>query len=81
MCTCFIVSVKVKRKEMVLFNDALQTSHLWSYGVGNMVKDLSNSETENPLPPLLFLVSSKGSFIRTIPHTGLQLWNTAWNKK
>ena len=35
-----------------------------------MVKNHSDSERENPLPPhgLLFLINSKGSFICTIPH-------------
>ena len=34
------------------------------YGVGLMVKDYSDSERGNPLPPhgLLFLISSKGFF-------------------
>ena len=37
-----------------------------------MVKDHSDSERENPLLPLglLFLISSKGSFICIIPQTG-----------
>ena len=39
------------------------------YGVGHMVKDHSDSERGNPLPPyrLLFPINSKGSFICTIP--------------
>ena len=55
-----------------------------------MVKDHSDSERGNPLPPhgLLFLISSKGSFICTIPQTGqhiqwpllYQSWNTGWNR-
>ena len=46
-----------------LFNNALNTFYLWLYGIGHMVKD--HSETGNLLPPhgLLFLISSKGSFI------------------
>ena len=45
---------------------------LWLYGVGHMVKDHSDSERGNPLPPhgLLFLINRKGSFICTIPQTG-----------
>ena len=37
-----------------------------------MVKDHSDSEKGNPLPPhrLLFLISSKGYFTCTIPQTG-----------
>ena len=61
------------RKEgNVLFNDALNTFYLRLYGVGHMVKDHSNSERGNPLPPhgLLFPINSNGSFICTIPQTG-----------
>ena len=56
----------------VLFNDALNTFYLRLYGVTHMVKDHSDSEKGNPLPPhrLLFPISSKGSFICTIPQTG-----------
>ena len=56
----------------VLFNDALNTFNLQLYGVRHMVKDHSDSERGNPLPPhrLLFLISSKGYFICTIPQTG-----------
>ena len=58
------------RKEgNVLFNDALNTFYLWLYGIRHMVKDHSDIERGNPLPPhrLLFPISSKGSFICTIP--------------
>ena len=56
----------------VLFNDALNTFYLRLYGVRHMVKDFSDSERGNPLPPnwLLLPISSKGSFICTIPQTG-----------
>ena len=56
----------------VLFNDALNTFYLRLYGVRHMVKDRSDSVRGNPLPPhlLLFPISSKGSFICIIPHTG-----------
>ena len=55
----------MKEGRSVLFNDALNTFYLWLYGVGHMVKDHSDSERGNPLPPhgLLFPISSKGSFI------------------
>ena len=41
------------------------------YGVRHMIKDHSDSEKGNPLPPhrLLFPINSKGSFICTIPQT------------
>ena len=49
----------------ILFNDALNTFYLLFYSIGHIVKVHSDSEGENPLPPhgLLFLISSKGSFI------------------
>ena len=56
---------------MFLFNDALNTFYLRLYGVEHMVKDHSDSERGNLLPPhrLLFPISSKGSFICIIPQT------------
>ena len=61
------------RKEgNVLFNDALNTFYLQLYGFRHMVKDHSDRERGNLLPPhgLLFPINSKGSFISTIPQTG-----------
>ena len=61
------------RKEgNVLFNDALNIFYLRLYGVRHMVKDHSDSEKGNPLPPhrLLFPINIKDSFICTIPQTG-----------
>ena len=56
----------------VLFNDTLNSFDLRLNGVRHMVKDHSDSEKGNPLPPdrLLFPINSKGSFICTIPQTG-----------
>ena len=56
---------KEGRKEMVELN----TFYLRLYGVRHMVKDHSDSERGNPLPPhgLLFSIDSKCSFICTIP--------------
>ena len=48
------------------------THFIYGYMVsGHMIKDHSDSERGNPLPPhgLRFLISSKGSFICTIPQT------------
>ena len=84
--------VKEGRKEMFIFNDALNTFYLRLYSAGHMVKDHSESERGNPLPPLhglLFPISSKGCFICTIPTNRIlqprylltQLWSTSWNKK
>ena len=74
----------------VIFNDVPNTFYLRIYGVRHMVKDHSDSEKGNPLPPhrLLFPINSKGSFICTIPQTGLhiprpllhQSWSTGWNE-
>ena len=53
------------RERNVLFNDALNTFYLRLYGVRHMVKDHSDSEKGNPLPPhrLLLSINSKGCFI------------------
>ena len=40
-----------ERERNVLFNDALNTFYLRLYGVRHMVKDHSDSERGNPLPP------------------------------
>ena len=60
------------RKEMFYLTIALNTFYLRLYGVRHMVKDHSDSEKGNPLQPhgLLFPISSKVSFICTIPQTG-----------
>ena len=55
------------KEENVLFNILFC---LQLYVIGHMVKDHSDSKRGNTLPPLLFSVSSKGSFICTIPQTG-----------
>ena len=67
-----IITVTTTRERNVLFNDALNTFYLRLYGVRHMVKDHSDCEKGNPLPPhrLLLSINSKGSFICTIPQTG-----------
>ena len=64
-----LIQRRIERERNVLFNDALNTFYLRLFGVRHMVKDHSDSERGNPLPPhgLLFPISSKGSFICTIP--------------
>ena len=49
-----------RKKGNVLFNDALNTFYLRLYGIGKLVKDHSDSERGNPLPPheLLFPIIS-----------------------
>ena len=70
--TLFIYGYMGDGERNVLFNDALNTFYLRLYGVRHMVKDHSDSEKGNPLPPhrLLLSINSKGSFIFTIPQTG-----------
>ena len=64
--------LRLPRERNVLFNDALNTFYLRLYGVRHMVKDHSDSEKGNPLPPhrLILSINSKGYFICTIPQTG-----------
>ena len=66
------ITKEVRKEGNVLFNDALYTFCLRLYGVGHMVKDHSDSERGNHLPPhgLLFSISSKVSFTCTIPQRG-----------
>ena len=63
---------KRETERNVLFNDAFNTFYLRLYGIRHMVKDHSDSEKGNPLPPhrLLLSINSKRSFICTIPQTG-----------
>ena len=60
--------VRKMRERNVLFNDALNTFYLRLHGIRHMVKDHSESEKGNPLPPhrLLLSINSKGSFICTV---------------
>ena len=84
-------SERGRKEGNVLFNDTLNTFYLRLYGVRHMVKDHSeDSEKGNLLPPygLLFLISSKSSFISTIPQTEHiphpllhQSGSTGWNEK
>ena len=64
--------LKERKEGNILFNDALNTFYLRLYGIGHMIKDHSDSERGNLLPPLglLFPINNKGSFICTIPQTG-----------
>ena len=67
-----VINQQRRKEGHVLFNDALNTCYLRLYGFRHMVNDHSDSERGNPLPPhgLLFPISSKVSFICTIPETG-----------
>ena len=70
--THFTIKLYGRNEGNVLFNDTLNTFYLRLHGVRHMVKDHSDSEKGNPLPPhrLLLSINSKGSFICTIPQTG-----------
>ena len=71
LCLTSDVHTKILKTDgHVLFNNVLNTFYLRLHGVKNMLKDHSDSERGNLLPPLhglRFLISSKGSFICTIP--------------
>ena len=41
----------LRKEGNVLFNDALNTFYLRLYGITHMIKDYSDSERGNPLPP------------------------------
>ena len=71
-CTCKTLSWWGLKEGNVLFNDALNTFYLRLYGIRHMVKDHSDNERGNLLPPHgpLFPISSMGSFICIIPQTG-----------
>ena len=67
--TFYLWYMEGSKEGNVLFNDALNTFYLRLYGVGHMVKNHTDSERGNPLPPygLLLPISCKGSFICSIP--------------
>ena len=76
---CFVVriyfnakAIQEERKEMFYLTTHSTHFILRLYDVRHMVKDHSESELGNPLPPhgLLFPISSKGSFICILPNTG-----------
>ena len=60
---CLNIVNKERKEANVLFNDALNTFYLRLYGVRHMIKNHSDRERGNPLPPhgLLFSINSKGS--------------------
>ena len=63
---------KEGRKEMYYSTTHSTHFYLRLYGVGHMVKEHSDSERGNPLPPhgLLFSTGRKSTFICTIQQTG-----------
>ena len=61
-----------REREMFYLTTHSTHFYLRLYGVRHMVKDHSDSEKGNPLPPhrLLLSINSNGSFICNIPQTG-----------
>ena len=55
----------IRKEGNVLFNDDLNTFYLQLYGIGHMIKDHSDTEKGDLLPPhgLLFSIKNKGSLI------------------
>ena len=47
----YTLQMEGRKEGNILFNDALNTFYLRLYGVRHMVKDYSDSEKGNPLPP------------------------------
>ena len=60
---------EILRKEM-FYLTTHSTHFIYGYMASDIIMDHSDSEIGNPLTPhgLLFSISSKGSFICTIPH-------------
>ena len=67
-----LVAKEGRKKGNVLFKDAFNIFYLWLYGVRHMEEDHPDIERGNLLPPhgVLFLISTKGSFICIIPQKG-----------
>ena len=91
-CRCMQRGAAPWRRKEMFYLTTHSTHFIYDlYGIRRMVKDHSDSQKGNPLPPhmLLFLINSNGSFICTILQTGQhiplpllhQLWITGWNKK
>ena len=66
---CTVTDVTTRKEGIVLFNDALNTFYLRLYGVRHMVKDHSDSERGNLLPPHGLLFSSMHHPTDRIAHT------------
>ena len=60
---------QVEERQEMFYLTTHSTHFTYDYMASDMVKDRSDSEKGNPLPPnrLLFPINSKGSFICTIP--------------
>ena len=90
-CTKPIAALWYKGRKEMFYLTTCPTHFIYGYMASDMVKDHSDNKIGHPLPPhgLLFPISSRGSFICTIPQTGWhiprpllhQSWGTGWNAK
>ena len=67
----YVRSVLRRNEGNALFNDTLKTFYLQLYGVEHMVKDRSDRDIGNVLPPheLLFPIGSQNTFIWNLTQT------------
>ena len=58
-----VLTWHTRKEGNVLFNNALNTFYLRLYGVGHIIKNHSDCESGNPMPPhgILLPISSKGT--------------------
>ena len=69
LCNLNLLSLYSSGRKEMFYLMTHSTHFIYGYMASDMVKDHSDSERGNPLPPhgLLFLAISKGSFICIIP--------------
>ena len=67
-----MITVLNDRERELFYLTTHSTHFIYGYMASDIVKDHSDSEKGNPLPPhrLLLSINSKGYFICTIPLTG-----------
>ena len=71
-CVCRVPNMFHQREREMFYLMTHLTHFIYGSMASDMVKDHSDSEKGNPLPPhrLLLSINSKGSFICIIPQTG-----------
>ena len=68
---CCLIQFRGREREREMFYLTTHSTHfIYGYMASDMVKDHSDSEKGNPLPPyrLLLSINNKGYFICIIPH-------------
>ena len=73
-------NLHVGKEGKVLFNDTLNTFYLQLYGIRHMVKDHSDSEKGNPLPPHRLLQVRKEIFYLTTHSTHFSYGYMGWTR-